>query len=453
MGFLRKLLLIKSAITVVFIARYLLKNPVIPQLKDQWWADGSPKVQDEKITPFKIKVSDEVLIDLNERLFKSTRMVPALEGIGFQYGFNAEFLKTVQQYWMNKYNWKEQEAFLNTFAHFKTNIGGLGIHFIHAKPSKELMKNKKVLPLLLLHGWPGSFIEFTKIIPLLTRETEGYDFVFELVVPSLPGYGFSDPARKPGLGPAEMGLIFDRLMKRLGYDKYYVQGGDWGSLIGSNMATLFPDRVKGLHLNMVAVSTIGSNVGLMLGSLWPSLLMPADKVHLTYPLSSRFLHIIQETGYFHIQATKPDTVGMALSDSPIGLAAYILEKFSTWTKASSTKLQDGGLLQKFTMDELLNNVMIYWTTNSITTSMRLYSEAMSAKTFGYDLDNIACVVPTGAAVFPEELFVQPAPLVKFKFTNLITYNIMDRGGHFAAYEEPQLLADEVLQFVQQVEKL
>ena len=165
---------------------------------------------------------------------------------------------------------------------------------------------------------------------------------------------------------------------------------------------------------------------------------------------------------------------MALSDSPIGLAAYIIEKFSTWTKASGKYLKDGGLTEKFTMDELLNNVMIYWTTNSITTAMRLYSEAMSAKTFGYNLDklvlmfigsrllitqieiilySIPCVVPTGAAVFPEELFIQPEPLVKFKFTNLITYKIMESGGHFAAYEEPKLLADEVWQFVQKVEKL
>lgn len=160
---------------------------------------------------------------------------------------------------------------------------------------------------------------------------------------------------------------------------------------------------------MVAVNTIGSNLGLMLSSLWPSLLMPADKVPLTYPLSSRFMHIVQETGYLHLQATKPDTVGkltayltflffkfllniilnfkgMALSDSPIGLAAYLLEKFSTWTKASGKQLQDGGLLEKFTMDELLNNVMIYWTTNSITTSMRMYSETLSSKQFGYNLD-------------------------------------------------------------------
>lgn len=169
-------------------------------------------------------------------------MVPALEGIGFQYGFNTEIIKKIRDYWIKDYNWREQEAYLNTFPHFKTNIGGLGIHFIHSKPSKELANRKKVIPLLLLHGWPGSFVEFTKIIPLLTKETEGYDFVFEVVVPSLPGYGYSDPARKPGLGPAEMGLIFDRLMSRLGYDRFYVQGGDWGSLIGSNMGTLFPHR-------------------------------------------------------------------------------------------------------------------------------------------------------------------------------------------------------------------
>ncbi len=202
----------------------------------------------------------QVLMDLNNRLARATRMVPALEGVGFQYGFHSDYLKKVRDYWMKSYDWKKHEAFLNTFPHFKTNIGGLGIHFIHSKPNKALAKQKKVLPLLVLHGWPGSFVEFTKIIPLLTKETEGYDFVFEVVVPSLPGYGFSDAARKPGLGPAEMGLIFDRLMKRLGHDHYYVQGGDWGSLIGSNMATLYPSRYTHLWLKNSAAKLVNEHL-------------------------------------------------------------------------------------------------------------------------------------------------------------------------------------------------
>lgn len=183
------------------------------------------------------------LVDLEDRLKRASRLTAPLEGIGFQYGFNTNFLKTVQDYWLNTYNWRKQEAYLNSFPQFKTKIGGLDIHFVHVKPKGAQNQKKKVLPLLLLHGWPGSFVEFTKIIPLLTKESESDDFVFEIVAPSLPGYGFSDGAKKPGLGPAEMGVIFDRLMKRLGHGSvYYIQGGDWGSLIGTAMATLFPHR-------------------------------------------------------------------------------------------------------------------------------------------------------------------------------------------------------------------
>nr|WOK42675.1 juvenile hormone epoxide hydrolase 1 [Diaphanosoma celebensis] len=425
------------------------KSYPVPQLEDEWWASGSPKAVDESIRPFSIEVPDEILVDLKSRLQRAQRMSPALEGVGFEYGFNSKHMSSVLDYWMNQYDWKKQESYLNSFPHFKTNIGGLDIHFIRKGP--EVKTTKKVLPLLMLHGWPGSFVEFLKIIPMLTVERPGYNFVFEVIVASLPGYGFSDPARKPGMGPAEMGHVFDQLMKRLGYQQYYIQGGDWGSLIGTAMATIYPQRIKGLHLSMLGFSNLGSNIGLGLGSLWPTMLLPADKVDLVYPLKEKFGFVLRETGYMHLQATKPDTVGIALSDSPVGLAAYIMEKFSTWTNRERIGDADGGLTHKFTMDELLTNVMVYWVTNSITSSMRLYKEAFSSKTLGYHLDDIICVVPTGAAIFPQELFIQPEPLVKFKFSRLISYTFMERGGHFAAFEEPQLLSDDVWKFTSLVE--
>ena len=182
----------------------------------------------------------KVLVDLKERLNRAKRLTPALEGIGFEYGFNSGYMINVLDYWMNQYDWRKQESHLNSFPQFKTSVGGLDIHFIRKGP--ETKSGKKILPLLLLHGWPGSFVEYLKIIPMLTAERPGFDFVFEVIVPSLPGYGFSDPARKPGMGPAEIGHIFDRLMQRLGYEQYYVEGGDWGSLIGTAMATIYPQR-------------------------------------------------------------------------------------------------------------------------------------------------------------------------------------------------------------------
>jgi len=454
MGLFMKFFLATTAIGVIAFTLLSQKSYPLPEITDEWWGgDTVPQTEDVSIRPFKIEIPDEVIVDLRDRLNRSDRSVPPLKGAGFSYGFNSQFLKTVRKFWLESYSWKEQESYLNSFPHFKTSISGLEIHFIHVKPQNT---TKKVLPLLMLHGWPGSFVEFLKIIPILMEESEQENFVFEIIAPSLPGYGFSDPAQKPGMGPIEMALIFDKLMKRLEFNNYYVQGGDWGSLIGTNMATLYPHRITGLHLNMVGGTPGAGNLVLGLGSFWPSMLMPSDKAHLVYPLLPKYGFILQETGYLHIQATKPDTVGTALSDSPIGLAAYIMEKFSTWTDRSKMNRDDGGLLSqgaKFSLTELLDNVMIYWVTNSITTSMRLYSEAFSIRTFQAGLDKVVCTVPTGVSNFPEDLFVQPQAVSSFKFSNLLSYNFMDRGGHFAAFEEPQLLATEIRNFVQLAEKL
>jgi len=453
MGLFVKFFLAATIMGMIAVTLISQKSSPLPQIKDEWWGDDAvPQVEDESIRPFKIEIPDEVIVDLHQRLNMPVRTVAPLKGAGFTYGVNSQFLETVRKFWLESYSWKEQESYLNSFPHFKTSISGLDIHFMHIKPQNT---TKKILPLLMMHGWPGSFVEFLKIIPVLTEESMQENFVFEIIVPSLPGYGFSDAARKPGLGAIEMSLIFDKLMKRLQFNSYYVQGGDWGSVIGTHMATLYPHRVAGLHINMFASASTGSaNFMLMLGSFWPSMLMPKDKAHLVYPLLPKYAHVLQESGYLHIQSTKPDTVGAALSDSPIGLAAYILEKFSTWTDKSKMDRNDGGLLgegAKFNLTELLDNVMIYWVTNSITTSMRIYSETMNTRSFQTGMDSIVCTVATGVTNFPGDLFLVPRAVASFKFSNLLSFNFADRGGHFAAFEEPQLLVEELVNFIRMAE--
>lgn len=395
-------------------------------------------------------MDESVLKDLKSRLNK-TRYVEALDNVQFQYGFHSSFLKEVVEYWKTKYDWRKHEKELNKFEHFTTQIEGIDVHFIHQKPNLQ-GKKLRVLPLLLVHGWPGSVYEFNKILPLLTTPREDKDYVFEVICPSIPGYGFSEPPHQPGFSIASAARVFMKLMDRLGHKKFYTQGGDWGSAITSIMAVAYPERVLGLHLNMVAVrlGLIGS-IKYAIGYLFPTLFMTPEEHARIYPLKNLALDLLQETGYLHIQATKPDTVGTALADSPAGLAAYIMEKFSTWTDKSYKDLPDGGLTKKFTLDELLTNVMIYWCTNTITSSQRFYKESLSAKAQSYDFDRVPVKVPTGIAIFPNEIISFPKTFCAQRYRNIVLFSEMARGGHFAAFEEPKLLADEIWDFVIRVE--
>ncbi|RZC34647.1 juvenile hormone epoxide hydrolase-like protein, partial [Asbolus verrucosus] len=355
--------------------RQLFKIPPLPYLEDTWWGPRNKSEEDESIKPFTINVSDEIINDLHQRLNNARPFTPPLEGIQHQYGLNTKLLTEIVEFWRTKYNWREREIFLNKFPQFTISVQGLRLHYIHVKPIDP--DGLRVLPLLLLHGWPGSVREFYEILPFLTNPQPGYNFVFEVIAPSLPGYGFSEAAVRPGLGAVQMAVVFKNLMDKLGFKKYYIQGGDWGGVIVQNMATIFPEQVLGLHSNMCFIRTLSSNIKLFLYSFWPTLLLPREHADKVYPLSSKFANTILESGYLHLQATKPDTVGVALNDSPVGLAAYILEKFITWTNSDWKNLEDGGLMKKYTYTDLLDNVMIYWVTNSITTSMRLYSETFN----------------------------------------------------------------------------
>ncbi|NP_001128399.1 epoxide hydrolase 1 precursor [Nasonia vitripennis] len=429
------------------------QGPVeVPDLPNQYWGPGKPVPDPKDIKPFKIDVPKEVIDDLNKRLDSTRSFVEPLEGSAWTYGISSTYLKTVLNHWRKKYNWSQRQALLNKYPQFKTKIQGLDIHFYHVKPQVPKDRKVRVLPLLMLHGWPGSIVEFQKIIPMLTTAKPDENFVFELIIPSLPGYGFSQAAARPGLGPAQMAVVFKNLMQRLGFEQFYTQGGDWGSLITANMAVLYPKKVIGTHLNMCFIESHKAHFLSLVGAYIPSLVVDSEHYSKMYPLSYHFGRLIEETGYLHIQATKPETVGAALTDSPAGLAAYILEKFSTWTNPDYRFRDDGGLLEKFTMDELLDNLMVYWVTNSITTSQRLYAECFSKANRELGVDKMPIFVPTACANFPHELAYRSETILKERFTNLVQFTHPPRGGHFAAFEEPELLANDVWSFVHKLEQ-
>ncbi|KAL3288641.1 hypothetical protein HHI36_003074 [Cryptolaemus montrouzieri] len=428
----------------------LFEIPPVPTLDETWWGPGTPSAGDKSIRPFKIAVEDEVLKDLQYRLKHTRDLPPPLEGAQQNYGMNSKLTKKIVDFWLNDYKWKEREQFLNKFPQFKTNIQGLDIHFLHVKPKET--KGLKVLPLLLIHGWPGSVREFYEIIPLLTTPQNGRNFVYEVIVPSLPGYGFSSAAVRPGLGAPQMTVVMKNLMKRLNFEKFYVQGGDWGAIISTYLATLFPHNVIAMHSNMCSAMSAKSALKMMVYSFKPSSIIEEKYEHLIYPMSNFYSRLIEETGYLHIQASKPDTVGTALTDSPAGLAAYILEKFTTWTNPQWKQLEDGGLLKKYKMEDLLDNVMIYWVTSSITTSMRLYAESMNKEQLAMRLDIIPVNVPSGCSRFIHDIVYSPTALLEDKYPNLIHVTDHD-GGHFAAFELPAVLAKDIYDFTDKVLRL
>ncbi|KAJ7340924.1 hypothetical protein JRQ81_004211 [Phrynocephalus forsythii] len=429
------------------------------EMGDGWWGPGkkpTKEKEDEGIRPFQVKTSEKEIQDLYQRLDQA-RYTPPLEGAAFNYGFNSDYLKKVISYWRNEFDWEKQVQVLNQYPHYKTTIEGIEIHFIHVKPSR-IPKDQTARPLLMVHGWPGSFYEFYKIIPLLTNpDRRGDNLVFEVICPSIPGYGFSEAPHQQGFNTIAAARIFHKLMHRLGFQEYYVQGGDWGSNITTHMAQMLPKMVKGLHLNLVFLMNMdmSSLMAILLGAYVPWLvgLTREDSRRLFPYFQKNVYDVLRESGYLHIQATKPDTAGCGLNNCPVGLAAYILEKFSTWTDQSFLNLNDGGLERKYSLDELLTNVMIYWVTSSIVSSMRFYKENLSSNPNTAPGARIGVYVPTGIAAFPSELLHCPRSWAKKKFKNIVTYSYMPRGGHFAAFEEPEQLAQDIKQFVRKVEHL
>ncbi|MEO2175942.1 MAG: epoxide hydrolase [bacterium] len=375
------------------------------------------------IKPFSIDIPDSALSDLRTRL-KMTRW-PDEVGSNWQYGTDLGYLQELCDYWLTDFDWRKQETELNQLDQFTTTIEDRQVHFIHQRSTHE-----NAIPLLMTHGWPGSITEFTKIIPMLTRpEAFGADpkDAFHVICPSIPGYGFSDPAREPGFDQKRVAEGHVNLMQQLGYEHYVVQGGDWGSAISSWNAVLAPDNVTGLHLTLVFAGYPKNKAD------------PFDGVtdDEKQRLEERKSHMLDGTGYQAIQGSKPQTLGYGLNDSPIGLAAWITEKFHSWTDC------DGNVENAVTKDELLTNIMIYWVTGSITSSARLYYESNHVKNNLHEHGRIA--TPTGCTMFPGELFQPPCQWADELF-NIQHWTKQPKGGHFAALEQPALLAADVRHF-------
>jgi pimeloyl-ACP methyl ester carboxylesterase len=376
-----------------------------------------------EVTSFKIHVHDEVLNDLRERLAR-TRFPSEIPGSGWDYGTNLSYLKQLIAYWRDRYDWRKHEAELNRFAHFKADVDGLKLHFIH-----EQGRGPNPMPLLLSHGWPGSVYEFMQIIPMLTDPAahgaaEAQSFT--IIAPSLPGYGFSDHTSTRAVNIQAIAEIFHKLMTQvLGYRRYAAQGGDWGAGITSRLGEVHGDSLYGIHLNSVFVG--GRDRGER------EQLTEDEKIFLAD--MDRFRR--EESGYQWIQGTKPQTLAYALNDSPAGLAAWIVEKFRTWSDCA------GDVERRFSKDQLLTNVTIYWVTESINSSTRLYYESRHHPWRPDPKKRIE--TPTAAAIFPAEILRPPRHWAEASF-NIQRWTVMPRGGHFAAMEEPKLLADDIRVF-------
>ena len=380
----------------------------------------------EAIVPFRCEIPESVLDDLRERLAR-TRFPDEVNDENWSYGTDLSYLKELCAHWRDKFDWRAQEATLNAFDQFTTEIDGLSLHFIHARSPHE-----DAMPLVITHGWPGSVAEFLQIIDPLRNPTEhGGDAAdaFHVVCPSIPGYAFSEASREPGMSPQRVSEMIAKLMARLGYDHYGAQGGDWGSMISQGLASLDPEHCAGIHLNMVFAGPPAGAENPMEGLTAQELENLADGQRIQN----------DEMGYFRIQSTKPQTLGVGLNDSPAGLASWIVEKFRTWSDCN------GDIESVYTKDQLLTNITLYWVTNSITSSTRLYCESTRASGMAA-LDHD---VPMGCAIFPKELVRAPRSWVESHF-NVKQWTEMPRGGHSAAMEQPDLLVEDVRTFFRQI---
>ncbi len=373
---------------------------------------------------FTIGIPDAILEDLAHRL-QATRWPDELESAGWEFGSNLGYVRSLSEYWRHSYDWRREEAALNRLPQYRIALDGLHIHFVHVRG-----KGPRPLPLIVTHGWPGSFAEMVKVIPLLTDPAAHggrAEDAFDVVAPSLPGYGFSDRPKTPGMHPKKIAALWAGLMEELGYKRFGAQGGDWGSAISIALGLDYAERMVGIHLNYIAGRF------LLGGTLDQT---PKDEMERAY-LEQLRAWFEAEGGYSHEQATKPQTLSYGLNDSPVGLAAWIVEKFRSWSDC------DGDVERVFTRDELLTNVMIYWVTETISSSTRLYYESRQRPLSLSQANRVE--PPVAVAVFPKEIPIPPRALAE-RGMNVVRWTEMPRGGHFAALEQPELLAKDVREF-------
>ena len=376
------------------------------------------------VQPYKIEIPDSVLDDLKSRL-ERTRWPDELPGTGWDYGSNLDYVKELVEYWRTKFDWHAQEKLINSFSHFKSKVDGLNIHFIHEKG-----KGPNPMPLVITHGWPGTFFEMYKVIPMLSDPaSHGGDpaDAFDVVAPSMPGYGFSDATDKRGLSVLSIGDLWAKLMsENLGYQRFAAQGGDWGARVTAKLGLSHGDKVIGIHTTSTSSPTPYQGPG-------TRELSEAENAM----LAQRVQWLADEGGYSHIQATKPQTLSYGLNDSPAGLAAWIVEKYRTWSDCG------GDVESRFTKDELLTTITIYWVTQSINSSTRLYYESFFQ---AWDLAKDEKIqVPVAIASFPRENSVPLREWAERSF-NIQQWTDMPSGGHFAALEEPDRLVEDIRKF-------
>lgn len=367
------------------------------------------------IQPFTIETSDQEITDLKHRL-SLTRWPDRETPDDWTQGIPLAYMKEVHDYWLNSYDWPSRLSLLNQWPGFKTEVDGLGFHFLHIRSESTHAR-----PLILTHGWPGSIIEFQKVIePLTNPSTHGGDDIdaFHLVVPTLPGFGYSDKPSSPGWNIQRIAKAWDALMLKLGYNDYFAQGGDWGAIVTQEIGVQNLGHCKGIHVNMAIAPPDPDTMD--------SLTEQEQSA-----LAGMQFYQDHDSGYSKQQSTRPQTLGYGLADSPIGQAAWILEKFYQWMDC------DGHPENIASRDELLDNVMMYWLPDAGASSARIYWESFGST--GADPIDI----PVGCSIFPKEIFRTSERWARKRFSNLVHFEVLDKGGHFAAFEQPETFVDQV----------
>ncbi len=377
------------------------------------------------ILPFQVNVPEKELVDLRQRI-AATRWPDREPVTDRSQGAQLAKIQALVRYWGTGYDWRKAEARLNALPQFVTKIDGLDIHFIHVRS-----RHPNALPLMMTHGWPGSIFELVKVIGPLTDPTAHggrAEDAFDLVVPSMPGYGFSGKPQSTGWNPDHIARAWDELMRRLGYKRYVSQGGDWGAVISDVMARQAPPGLLGIHINMPA--TVPPEIAKVLasGGPAPAGLSPEEKI----AFDGMDALYKKGSGYALMMVTRPQTLGYSLADSPVGLAAWFYDKFADWTYS-------GGDPEKvLTRDEMLDDITLYWLTNTGTSSAQLYWENNANNFNAVDIN-----IPAAITVFPGEIYRAPRSWAERAYHKLIYFHTVDNGGHFAAWEQPELFATEI----------
>ena len=380
------------------------------------------------IRPFKLEIKEEEIKDLNSRLL-NTRLPDQAPGEPWKTGTDLEWFKKLLEFWKKDFDWKNSENKLNAFPQFKTQVSDIDVHFLHCEG-----QGNKNIPLLLMHGWPGSVFEFLDLIPILTNPKKfgiNTDIAFTVIAPSLPGFGLSFEAFQKRFGVEEIGdCLLDLMVNVLGYDKFCIQGGDWGSMIGTRISYKYPDQILGLHLNMLALRR------------------DYDPERNILPDEQDYIDQIKKwrpegMGYQAIQGSRPQTLAYALSDSPSGLAAWISEKFYEWTDCR------GNPENSISFDKMLSNICLYWFSGAIGSSFWPYYARNRRPWFVPNGETIS--VPVGYCEFPKEMLKPKKSLAERTYIDIRRWSKMEQGGHFAAFENPEVLAKEMFLFFSELD--